>query len=195
MTFWFMLGLQSLVLLSACNPSTTSQELVEDTISFTFTKDTTGEDRYWLTQKDFGGKYFVEDVSSVMGNIDLICGDFNYSIPKGSKSIYDSPLYQSQDDEQADYYSHYGGAVFKSPSGGLILSFHLKAQVIELKEPPCEKFKLRSTYSCPVERKPIQYPIYLIVNVLEATPLDDNSLLARNLSPFPNTSFPVGTCD
>lgn len=53
----------------------------------------------------------------------------------------------------------------------------------------------QSTYSCPVERSDVTYPVYLIVDVISANSLQESYLREMGLVKLEAKSFPVGVCD
>lgn len=187
---------QVILLLISCNANAQELEVVEGKVAITFTRDTIlGEPMYWLTKKEFRGQFFVEDIADVIGVIDLTCGPFKVEVPEKRRSLYELPEFKSQEEQNDDFYSHYGGDVFINHIGQIVITFFIKAKVVKLDEPPCERFRFQNSYGCPVERELVEYPVYLIVDVLEAKHLDAESSKEEKLIPYGKNSFPKGECD
>jgi len=180
-----------------CTLKAQSLEIVEGIVEIAFTKDTTyGVTVYWEAKKEFQGQYFMGDASAI-NLIETFCGKLEglKRFPEKRRSLFDLPQYQNQEKESDNYYMHYGGDIFIAPDGKIVLTFQMKAEVIKIEEQPCERYYFRSSFHCLVEREPIEYPIYLIVNVIEANSLDSASLKEKKLKPYPEKSFPKAVCD
>lgn len=169
-------------------------EIITDTIIFTFVKDTMGYERYWLKEKNLGGFHF-EDVMTLVVDLDLICDDTVVKVPEQRKTFYDLPQYQDQTKRDSSFYTHHGGQVFKNTKEEIVIIFDIKANVLKLEEKPCEGFYIQNSYSCPIERQTIEYPIYLVIDIIEAYNIDNSILENEKLYSYDRTSFAIGVCD
>ena len=171
--------------------------VIEGEVNILYVEDTLGYDRFWLREKTFGGLYFEEDALSFLVKLDLICeGRLDIHIPDSAVRLYDLPEYQLQEREDKNYYVHSGGELFKKANGDVLITFHMKAKVLKVKKASiCDKFRLQSEYTCPVEKVSTAYPIYVILDVLSARAFDANYLSDKDFEPFKDKSFPLGVCD
>lgn len=195
MRLHFFFLIQILLSLSYCNVSAQILEVVKGTVTYRFSNDKIEDERYWLVDKEFAGLYFIEDIADIIGIWDLICGGIAIEIPTNKIRMYDLPQYRTQGWEGNIYNTHYGGDIYHNSKGEIILSFQMKAQVIKLEKPPCEGFVLSSTYSCPVIREQIKYPIYIIINVIKAKSLNKRIIKAKDIVPHTQRSFFWGNCE
>jgi hypothetical protein len=192
----FLSVVQVILFLISSNASAQKLEVIEGKVAFTFTRDSLlDEPMYWLAKKEFGGQFFIEDIADVIGVIDLACGAINVKVPEERRTFYELPEFKSQDKQNDGFYSHYGGDVFSNHRGQIVITFFMKAMVVKFDKPPCEKVSFQSFYSCPVERERVEYPVYLVVDVLEAKSSDEESLKQEKLVPYDKKSFLKGECD
>lgn len=192
----FLYYLQILLFLTSCKSNAQVVDIVTGTITMTFAKDTIGYDRYWLKEKDFAGLYFEENAEGILPEIDFVCDStIIVEIPKKRVRLHELPEYQSQSQENDDFYTHLGGDVFMTLNGEIILTFQMKAMVLKLEASPCDKFQLQSQYSCPVNREQIKYPIYVILDIISANSIKEPFLKKEGIIPLESKSFPVGVCD
>lgn len=183
------------IILSGCYYDDPSSEIVEGVVNYIFLKDTLGHERYWLVEKKFRGLHFEEDVSGYVSEIYLTCEGFDVQISEDRITVYDLPQYQNQNLEVKNYDKHYGGELFEFDGGYISLTFQMKAEVIKLDSQPCSSFYFQSKYSCPVERKPVEYPVYLIANVIEAKSLGEDIIGEKRMNRYPGKDFLLGTCN
>ncbi len=185
---------QAFLLFMKGNPKAQALEIVEGTVQIIYVKDTSwGNHIYLESKREFNGHYF-EDVADIIPLIDLLCGENNIRYPEERMAIFELPQYQSQK-KNNNYYRHCGGDVFITPDKKIVITFQIKAEVIKLEKQPCKGIYFQSPYSCPVERAPIEYPVYLIVNVIEANSLSPALLERDKLKPYSKKSFLKDKCD
>jgi len=172
-------------------------EVLEDVVTFTFCTDTLGDEVYFLAEKDFGGVYFVEDITYIVEKAYFSC-DKLIQISQPKMYIFELPHFQNQNKERNIYYStslytHYGGDVFKTTKDTILITFQMKAKVLKLDGPICKGFLVQSPHYCIVKEKEAKYPIYVIADVLEAKSLDTTYLKKKRLTPY-RKPFQIGSC-
>lgn len=195
MKYTIILCLTLISILVGCKSHAQLSE-VKGIVSMVYSKDTLNYEKYWLVEKTFQGLHFEEDLGSLIGRIDLVCEDFQLEkLPEKTISFYSISQFQKQSEDKRDFYKHYGGDVYINNKNEKVITFNLFARVIKLEKPPCANFSLLNAYSCPVEKAKVKYPIYIIVDVIEARSLENETQKERNLEEFLGNSFSIGYCN
>jgi len=191
-------------ILTKCEKTSNNVKVVSERITMTFKKDTTGQNLYWLSEKNFGGFYFEEDIQEQLTYILIKCEDSEANrtyikdtfseLPKTNKSFYEILEYEDNVPNDADPYTHFGGDAYYNLNGDIVLSFNIKAKVIELTKPPCHDYNFVSLYSCPIEKEKETYPMYIIIDVLKSSSLNSKILKQERMVPIEGDSFQKGLC-
>jgi hypothetical protein len=177
---------------------------IEGTVEFIYEKDTMDLNRYWLVKSMLSyndtNAFLVSEYSLVSTMFYFACDSMDSIRTFGDtittiNSIYEFPQFQDINNDDKDFYKHYGGDVYILKEGGLIISFIIKAKVLILNKQPCESFKIISSYNCPVKRTKDYYRMVVLNQILESKSLSDSIVLEKDFKAFDKDYFNVGYCD
>ena len=175
---------------------------MEGVAEFTYIKDTLGTGRFWFYSSEFQTQennfYLVKDFGDVLAYAVVFCDSLreDFSMKKENRSsleMYEE--YQSQADENTDYYTHYGGDIYRKGDDTLVISMKMHASFVIWDLPPCQGFSIVSPFSCPVVPKNEFYPIAIIADIYQVRSLSKKEIKARGLEKYKNFSFPIGKCE
>jgi hypothetical protein len=176
-----------------------SNVLVKGTVTFVFERDSIHK-KYWLKKSILTIKekeYFLSSsVSSVALYLEILC-DGKDTLPGYWKrkpvDIFDVKQYQ----DTAKYVEnrHMGGDGYLINENLVAFVFHIKAYIVKIHSPPCNRFPVGRNNSCPIEYEKGFYPIAVIVDVLKAKSLTRREIKRLKFKKIKDVNIEVGYCD
>lgn len=168
-------------------------------IEFKYIKDTINKRFYWEQSRIFVNKGSIYHVIKDFDELDFLNID-NCNLVKRNyisrRTLYEVSNFEDSKvkKESDDFNYHYGGDIYEK-ADTIIVSFNLSADVLLFNKDTCNDLFLNNSYSCPVEKPIISFPLIVLIDIKSSKKLSKKQQQKLKLKVSLFNKFPYNECD